>query len=92
MNYNYIFFTDDSGKFTFKFVSLRPFDNKKKLIEIHKKDFDNSSFKKSFFNLKTDLTLYANTANGVVSYPSISLSALSKEQIQILKKTLQNNK
>jgi len=84
LNYKFLSYSDEGVKLTFKFISLRPFDNKKQAIEIHKKDFRAYKFEKSFFNLKQDLVLVVKTKNGVANYPPISISALSGKYKSIL--------
>lgn len=89
INYSFVSFGDNNDAYVFKFVSLRPFDSKKKSIVIKKELFAGAQYNKSFFGLKQDLILFAKTKNGIVAYPSISISALDTKQIMALKKALQ---
>ena len=88
LNYNYFSYNDEGNKLIFRFVSLRPFDNKKRVIEIHKKDFEEYKIDKSFFNLKEDLILTVKTKKGVANYPPISITALSLKHKDLLKNSL----
>lgn len=87
-NYNFFKYNDEGKKIVFKFISLRPFDNKKKLIEILKKDFTGYKIQKSLLNLKVDLILSVKTKNRVANYPPISITALTNKYKNILKNSL----
>lgn len=87
-NYNYFSFNDESEKLVFRFVSLRPFDNEKRAIEIYKKDFHGYKIYKSFFSIRQDLILIIKTKNGIAHYPPISITALDKKQKNLLKAAL----
>lgn len=84
LNYNYFSFSDEGEKLTFRFASLRPFDNKKQAIEIPKKDFKGFKFQNSYFNLKQEIVLLVKTNTGIASYPPISITALSLKQRKML--------
>ena len=88
LNYNYFSYNDEGNKLIFRFVSLRPFDNKKQAIEIHKKDFKGYKFQKSLLNLREDLILKVSTKKGVASYPPISVTALSAKHRNMLVNSL----
>ncbi|MFC2151409.1 hypothetical protein ACFLSE_02695 [Bacteroidota bacterium] len=88
VNYNYFIYNDEGDKLVFRFVSLRPFDNKKQAIEIHKKDFKGYKFQKSFINFKEDLILMIKTKKGFANYPPISVSALSIKHKNMLIQSL----
>lgn len=83
-NYNYFAFNDEGNKLVFRFVSLRPFDNKKQAIEIQKKDFKGYVFRKSLMNIREDLILTVLTKNGLASYPPIGVTALSVKHKNML--------
>ncbi|MFO7844892.1 MAG: hypothetical protein R6V16_13860 [Bacteroidales bacterium] len=83
-NYLYILYSDQGDRITLKFVSLRPFDNKRNAIEIPKKDYHGYKTEKSFFNLKEEITLLINSPKGVAKYPPISITALSSKQKKML--------
>lgn len=89
INYSYISFSNDGEAFVFKFISLRPFDDKKKSIVLNKSLYKGAKIQSSFFNLKKDLLVFTQAKKGVVSYPPISISALNSKQVEMLKKALQ---
>lgn len=88
INYHFFSFNDNGDKLVFRYVSFRPFDNAKKAIEIEKSRFGGYKIQKSFFNLKTELVLSVKTKNGLAKFPPIGISALSKDQIKLLKMSL----
>lgn len=79
MDYKFFSFSDEGDKLTFKFISMRPFDNKKQAIEILKTDFRSYQIKSIFLKIKQDLILSVKTKNGVANYPPISITALSSK-------------
>ena len=87
-NYNFFKYNDEGEKLVFRFISLRPFDNKKKSIEILKKDFSGYKIQKSVLNFKVDLILSIKTKKGVANYPPISITALTNKYKNILKSSL----
>jgi len=87
-DYKFFSYNDESEKLIFRFVSLRPFDNKKQAIEIQKKYFNGYKINKSVFNFKEDLILIVKTKSGVANYPPISITALSLKQKNLLKNSL----
>ena len=88
MSYNFFSYSDEGEKLIFKFISLRPFDDKKRAIEISKSDFGGFNFKKSFFDFKEDLILSIKVKNGLAKYPPISISSLNESQKEKLKASL----
>jgi hypothetical protein len=89
INYQYIFYSDVGDKIILKYVSLRPFDNKRKAIEISKENYYGYKIRKSFFNLKEEIILLIQTPNGIAKYPPISIAALTPKQKKILIHSIQ---
>lgn len=87
-NYNYFYYNDEGEKLTFRFVSLRPFDNKRHAIEIPKKEFKGYKYKDSFLKLKQEIVLHIKTKTGIASYPPISIRALSQKERKLLENSL----
>lgn len=84
INYQYIFYSDEGSKIILKYVSLRPFDNKRNAIEISKENFYGYKIQKSFLNLKEEIIFLIQTPNGIAKYPPISIAALTAKQKKIL--------
>ena len=87
-NYNYFSFREDQDYFMFRFVSMSPFDSKKRAIKINKNDFAGFDFKESLLGSRKNLILSIQTKNGVANYPPISISALSQKHKNMLKQSL----
>ncbi|MDK2977436.1 MAG: hypothetical protein PWP52_150 [Bacteroidales bacterium] len=84
INYQYIFYSDEGDKIILKYVSLRPFNNKRNAIEIFKRNYSGYKICKSFLNLKEEIIFFVQTPNGVAKYPPISIAALTPKQKKIL--------
>jgi hypothetical protein len=84
INYQYIFYSDEGDKIILKYVSLRPFDNKRNAIEISKENYYGYKIRKSFLNLKEEINFLIQTPNGIAKYPPISIAALTPKQKKIL--------
>ena len=87
-DYKFFSYNDEGEKLIFRFVSLRPFDNKKQAVEIKKKYFNGYKINKSVFNFKEDLIVTVKTKSGVANYPPISITALSLKHKNLLKNSL----
>ena len=89
-DFNYIYFSDEDekGKLLLRYVSLRPFNNKKQSIEIKNDDLHSYKINRKGLNLKQELVLYVYTPQGIAKYPPISISALSEEEFNKMKKIL----
>ncbi len=87
-DYKYIYFSDEEGKLVLKYVSLRPFSNKKYSIEINKNDLYSYKIKHFPFNFKQELILFVHTPQGIAKYPPISISALYEKEFNQMKKIL----
>jgi hypothetical protein len=80
-DYNFISISEDNGKLVIKYYSLMLLTGKHKTIEIPFQSFERYKLKKTVFGLKISLILYQKVKNQSAKYPSLSLSALSKEEI-----------
>lgn len=86
-NYNYIYYNDENNKILFRYVPLRPFNNKRYSIEIEKEKFHGYKIKRPTI-FKQEIVLYVKTPQGIAKYPPISISALNEEECNRLKKAL----
>lgn len=88
-DYKYIYFSDEENrKILLRYVSLMPFNNKRYSVEINKADLHSYKINRSSLNLRQELVLYVKTPQGIAKYPPISITALSEDQINQLKKAL----
>ena len=87
-DYNYIYYNDeDENKILFRYISLRPLKNKRYSIEINKNQFQGYKVERPSA-LKQVIILYIKTPQGVAKYPPISISALSEDEFNNLKHSL----
>lgn len=80
LDFQYIYYSDHGEKIILRYYSLRPMQNLKNAIEIPKSNLVKFEILSSFLNLKPKLVLYAKNRNGIAKYPSVCLSALTKEE------------
>ena len=80
-DYQYIEFTDANHKILLRyFKAVRFGKTEYNAIEFPQQILYNVRFDDSMFGKMTDLTLIIKTRRGVAEYPSVSLTALSKEE------------
>jgi len=84
LDFQYIYFSDHGEKVILRYYSLRPMQNLKNSIEIPKPNLVKFEIIPSYLNLKPSLILYARNKTGVAKYPSVCLSALTKQERQNL--------
>lgn len=78
---NYIYFSNEQNKFTFRYFSLSIFNSKKRMaIEIPKKDFVKYELLKGPLGLSEEIALFQKTGNKVFRYSPFSLSGITKDQ------------
>jgi len=87
-DFNYIYVDDSEGKILFRYISLQPFKNKKYSIEIDKRKFYKYKILRSFLNIRMHIVLYVQTPHGIAKYPPISITALDDDNLNKLKKML----
>lgn len=86
-NYNSIFFSSEGGKITIRYYPV---------ITIFRKEYNTIEFPhETLLNFQiekglgySDLTIAIRTKRGIAEYPSISLAALSKAEIEQIRATL----
>jgi hypothetical protein len=83
-NYNYIYFSDESDKIVLRYFSPNIFTSKKNSIEIPKKDFAGYILDSFFMRYREKITLLKKTAKGTARFPSVSITALSEGERQML--------
>jgi hypothetical protein len=89
LNRNYINYSDETEKIEFKYYSTNPFSFKNHYIVVNKNNLLRYDLKK-FLGIKYDLVLYQKSSKGEAKYPSISLSAMSDDEIHQLVSSLNN--
>lgn len=80
LNYQFVFFSDDSDKIIIRYFNAGIFGGKKNSVEIDKRSFAGYKTEKSVFGLSVSLTLFQKFNEGVAKYPPIHISALSAKE------------
>jgi hypothetical protein len=88
LNYQFIFFSDDSEKLVFRYFSSGIVGGKKNSIEIDKRSFYGFKLEKKLFGLIQSITLLQRFQEGVAKYPPVYISALSREEKDRIIKSL----
>ena len=91
MDFTYIYFKEEPLKLIIRFVSMRPFDNRRSSIEVSKENFVGYEVKKRFGGLKSGIIIIIKTEKGNAKYPPISLTALGKEKRKLFFKLLSDH-
>jgi len=86
LNYQYLFFSDDSEKIIFRYFTAGIFGGRKNSVEIDKNSFSGFNINSRFFGLIKSVTLYQKFREGVAEYPPVYISALSsKERAKVIR-------
>jgi hypothetical protein len=79
LNYQFIFFSDDSEKIVFRYFTAGLVGGRKNSVEIDKKSFSGYKIETRFFGLIQSIILFQKFQEGVAKYPPVYISALSRE-------------
>ena len=85
-DFNYIYFSDEGEKLLFRYVSLKPFHNKRYSIEMSKEQFKGYEIVQR--PMKQKIIFYIKTPQGTAKYPPVSITGLNQEEFNQLKQTL----
>jgi hypothetical protein len=88
LNYQFVFFSDDTDKIVFRYFTSGIVGGKKNSVEIDKRSFGGYKTENRFFGLIHSITLSQKFREGVAKYPPIYISAMSKEERAKIFKTL----
>jgi hypothetical protein len=80
LNYQFISYSDDGEKIIFRYFSAGVISGKKNSIEINKRSFSGYKTESRFFGLIQSITLFQKLNEGVAKYPSVYISALTREE------------
>jgi len=80
LNYQFIFFSDDTEKLVFRYFSAGIVGGRKNSIEIDKRSFYGFKLESKLFGLIQSITLLQKFQEGVAKYPPVYISALSSEE------------
>jgi hypothetical protein len=89
LSYQYIYFSDDDEeKIIIRYFNAGIMGGRKNSVEIRKKLFSGFQVDKKFFGLIKSITLYQQTKQGKAKYPPVYISALNREQIARVTRSL----
>jgi hypothetical protein len=80
LNYQYIFFSDDTEKIIIRYFNAGIVGGKKNSLEIDKTSFSGYKTETSLLGLRTSIVLFQKFAEGVAKYPPVWISALSRDE------------
>ena len=86
--FNYIYFNDEGEKLLFRYISLKPFHNKRFSIEMDKTQFQGYKILRSAMNLRQKIIFFVKTPQGTAKYPPVSITALNDDEFNTLKSAL----
>lgn len=91
MQYNYFYCEIDNAKIILKYYGLGPLNKEYKTIKVSTEQFKKFEIRYVFFGLVEQLIIYVSVKNKqIAKYPPVSISALSAEEKNNLKKELAN--
>ena len=85
---NFFYFSDEGDKVLIRYHPIRPLVQKKKAVQIPKIGLAGYDIKISAFGLKKVLILRQTIKGKVANYPPIGITALKRNEIDLLKKHL----
>jgi hypothetical protein len=80
LNYQYIFFSDNTEKIIIRYFNAGIVGGKKNSLEIDKTSFSGYKTETSLLGLRTSIVLFQKFAEGVAKYPPVWISALSRDE------------
>ncbi|PLX08617.1 MAG: hypothetical protein C0596_07110 [Marinilabiliales bacterium] len=81
-DYCYIYFITDGPKIILRYIPLKPLSAGNYSIEVPRRDFVKAEVVKSFFGLSKKLVFYVRSQQGVAKFKPVSISILSKQQVE----------
>jgi hypothetical protein len=89
MNYQFISYSDDGEKIIIRYFSAGMFGGKKNSIEIYKNSFSGYKIESKYFGRVQSLILFQKFKDGVAKYPPVYISALTRQERNILIRSLE---
>ncbi len=88
LNYQYVFYSDDTEKIIFRYFTAGIVGGRKNTVEIDKRTFSGYEIEPELFGLRQKITLYQRFNEGVAKYPPFYISALSRDERAKMVKSL----
>ncbi|MBN2634111.1 MAG: hypothetical protein JXR66_11170 [Bacteroidales bacterium] len=83
-NFQYVFFSDDDEYIVLRYFFAGLTGGKKNSITIEKRAFAGYKYVSKYSGFVKSLILYQKTGQGIAKYPPVYISALSREQCNML--------
>lgn len=88
LNYQYVYYSDDTEKIIFRYFTAGIVGGRKNTVEIDKRTLSGYEIVPELFGLRQKITLFQRFNEGVAKYPPFYISALSKEERAKMVKSL----
>jgi hypothetical protein len=88
LNYQYIFYSDDSEKIIVRHFTAGIVGGRKNSVEIDKRSFAGYKMESRMFGMIRSITLQQQFKEGRANYPPVYISALSREERDKIKRSL----
>jgi hypothetical protein len=88
LNYQFVFYSDDTEKIIFRYFTAGIVGGRKNTVQIDKRTFSGYTIEPGLFGLKQKITLYQRFNEGEAKYPPFYISALSREEKAKMVKSL----
>lgn len=88
LSYQFIRYSDDGEKIILRYFSAGMVGGRKNSVEIDKKTFSGYKVETKYFGLVKSITLFQQLNDGIAKYPSVYISALTKEELEKLLRSL----
>lgn len=88
LNYQYVFFSDDTEKIIIRYFNAGIIGGRKNSVEIDKRSLAGYKSETKYFGLVTSIIFFQKFSEGVAKYPPVYISALSQTEKAKLFKAL----
>ncbi len=88
LNYQYVYYSDDTEKIIFRYFTAGIVGGRKNTVEIDKRTLSGYEIVPELFGLRQKITLYQRFNEGVAKYPPFYISALSRDERARMVKSL----
>jgi len=80
LNYQYIYYSDDNDRIVLRYFTAGIIGGRKNSVEIDKRLFSGYKTDSKWFGLIQSITLFQNAKGGIAKYPTVYISALTREE------------
>jgi len=80
INFQYVSYSDEDDKISFKYFTSGIIGGRKNSVEIDKRNFSGFEVKSEFFGLRRSIILFQKFREGVAKYPPVYVSGLTRKE------------